>query len=64
MNEFRGRTEFFYSSEALCIVFGNMRFTQDGGQLLHLDGNVSALLLSGQIVTLLWGDCLCNDESF
>jgi hypothetical protein len=59
MNEVRGHAVLFYFSEALCIVFGNMHLTQDGGQLLDLDGNVSAVLLSGQIVSLLWGD----DES-
>jgi hypothetical protein len=63
MNDFDGRRLFFYSSEALCIVFGNMYLTQDGGQLFHLDGNVSAVLLSCQFVTLQWGDCLCNDEN-
>jgi len=35
-----------------------MSLTQDDGQPFNLDDIVSVLVLSGQIVTLLWGECV------
>jgi len=45
-----------YFIDTVCIVFVNMCLAHDDGQPLSLDDSVSVLLLSGQIVTLLWGE--------
>ena len=58
MNEAQGLIIFCYFSDTVCIVFVNMCLTQDDGEPFSLDDSVSVLLLSGQIVTLLWGECV------
>jgi hypothetical protein len=58
MNEAKCHIIFCYCSDDVCIVFVNMCLTLDDGQPLSLDGTVSALLLSGQIVTLMWEECV------
>jgi hypothetical protein len=60
MNEAHCHIIFCYFSDTVCIVFVNMFLAQDDGQPFSLDHTVSVLLLSGQIVTLLWGECVCN----
>ena len=58
MNEAQCHIIFCYFSDIVCIVFGNMCLTQDDGEPFSLDDSVSVLLLSGQIVILLWGECV------
>jgi hypothetical protein len=60
MNEAQCHIVFCYISDTVCIVVVNMCFTQDDRQPFNLNDTVSVLLLSGQIVTLLWGECVCN----
>ena len=54
---------FCYFSDIVCIVFVNMSLSQDDGQPFSLDDSVSVFLLSGQMVTLLWGEYVCNGDS-
>jgi len=56
MNEAQCHIIFSYFIDTVCIVFVNMFLTQDDGQPFSLDDSVSVLLLSGQMVTLLWGE--------
>jgi len=56
MNEAQCHIIFSYFSDTACIVFVNMCLIQDDGQPFSLDDSFSVLLLSGQIVTLLWGE--------
>jgi len=63
MNEAQCHIIFCYFSDIMCTVFVNMCLTQEDGKPLHLDNSVSVFLLSGQIVTLLWGECVCNGDS-
>jgi hypothetical protein len=58
MNEARRHIIFCYFSDNVCIVFVTMFLAQDDGQPLSLEDTVSVLLLSGQIVTLLCGECV------
>jgi len=55
MNEAQCHIIFCYFSDTVCIAFVYMCLTQDDRQPFSLDDSVSVLLLSGQIVTLLWG---------
>jgi len=47
-----------YFSDGVAIVFVNTCLTQDDGQPLGIDDIVIVLLLSGQIITLLTGECV------
>jgi len=58
MNEAQYHIICCYFSDAVGFVFVNMCFTQDDGQPLSIDDTVSVLLLCGQIVTLLTGECV------
>ena len=58
MNEAHCNVIFCYFSDNVCFVFVNMCLTQGDGQPLSIDDIVSVLLLCGQIVTLLTGECV------
>jgi len=58
MSEAQCHISLCYFSDAVAIDFVNVCLTQDHGQPLNIDDIVSVLLLSGQIVTLLKGECV------
>jgi hypothetical protein len=63
MNEARGCKIFCYFNDTVCIVFVSMCLTKGDGQPFSLDNDVRVFLLSGQIVTLLWGECVWHGDS-
>ena len=62
MSEAQCHIIFCYFSCTVCIVFVNIFLSQYDGQPLSLE-DISASLLSDQIVTLLWVECIWNGDS-
>ena len=62
MNEAQCHIIFYYFSDTV-HCFCEYMFDPGWWTNFTFDDTLSVLLLSGQIVTLLWGDCVCNGDS-
>ena len=62
MSEAQCHIIFCYFSCTVCIVFVNIFLSQYDGQPLSLE-DISASLLSDQIITWLWVECVWNGDS-